>query len=89
MDKVLKGRLSVDRSLRGKLTSGSTLRGVIITSYERNHYRGEHVIVPKAQTEQILETANKIVDQNITVKKVPYYETSNDYGETVYICSEV
>lgn len=52
-------------------------------------YTGAYEVTPKAYEEQILETARKYLTQNVTVHEVPYYVTSNQSGETVYIASEV
>ena len=53
-------------------------------------YKGEHVVIPKADAQTVLETAEKLLLENITVTKIPYYETSNSAGgDTVYIGSEV
>lgn len=52
-------------------------------------YTGEYVVIPKAHEETILETKDKIMQDDVTVRKVPYYETSNQTGTTVYIASEV
>lgn len=52
-------------------------------------YRGEYNVTPKAHTEQTLETRNTILRNNVVVSQVPYYETSNTDGTTVYIASEV
>ena len=42
-------------------------------------YTGETVVIPSSQ-EQPLYTANKVVRDNITVKEIPFYETSNPGG---------
>ena len=52
-------------------------------------YAGEYIVTPKAYEDQTLATKNKRMKDNVTVKAVPYWETSNKYGETVYIASEV
>lgn len=52
-------------------------------------YTGSYEVTPKAYEEQILQTANKTMAQNVTVHEVPYYETPNTDGDTVYIASEV
>lgn len=52
-------------------------------------YDGACTVVPKANQEQVLETKDKYVTSNIVVTKVPFYETSNDSGKTIYIASEV
>ena len=52
-------------------------------------YEGEYEVTPKAYIRQELETQNKVLTENIKVKEIPYFETSNVYGDTVYIGSEV
>ena len=52
-------------------------------------YEGEYIVTPKAHESQTLETANKLLEENVLVLDVPYFQTSNEYGDTVYIASEV
>lgn len=52
-------------------------------------YRGPYEVIPKAYDNQTLETKDKHMLDDVTVNKVPYYETSNRYGDTVYIAAEV
>lgn len=52
-------------------------------------YDGQYEIDPKAYTATILNTSGKTLLDNVTVKKIPYFETSNLSGYTVYIASEV
>lgn len=52
-------------------------------------YKGEYEITPLAYQEQELETKEKYLEKNIKVKEIPFFETSNLYGDTVYIGSEV
>lgn len=52
-------------------------------------YKGEYTVIPKANAPTVLETAGKTLDKDVTVTKIPYYETSNPTGDTVYIASEV
>lgn len=51
-------------------------------------YTGQTVVVPSAYFEQELYTKDKLVKSNITVRKIPYYETTNDTGKTIYIGNE-
>lgn len=54
------------------------------------YYYGNYTVTPKAFSDQQLQTQGKTMTGNVTVKEVPYYETSNDDGgETVYIASGV
>lgn len=48
-------------------------------------YSGAYEVTPMADTEQVLATRNKHMTDDVTVHKVPYYETTNDHGTTVYI----
>lgn len=52
-------------------------------------YDGDYTVIPKAEEAILLETKGLIMKDDLTVTKVPYYETSNAYGITVYIASEV
>ena len=54
------------------------------------YYYGDYTVIPKAFSDQQLQTQGKTMTGDVTVKEVPYYETSNDDGgETVYIASGV
>lgn len=56
---------------------------------DRETYAGPYIVTPKAHEEQVLDTATKIMARDVTVRKVPYYETSNVSGYTAYIASGV
>ena len=51
-------------------------------------YEGEYEITPKTYDEQVLPTRNKRMINNLTVKKIPQYEVSNDSGYTLIIGDE-
>lgn len=52
-------------------------------------YMGEYNITPKVEA-QTIPTAQKFMTDDVQIKAIPYFETSNNYdGETVYIGSEV
>ena len=52
-------------------------------------YTGEYTVTPKAHDQTILPTKRKQMLDDVTVLEVPYYETSNESGVTVYIAQEV
>lgn len=52
-------------------------------------YTGEYTVTPKAFEAQSLPTTDKLLTQDVTVLRVPFFETSNIYGSTVFIASEV
>ena len=63
--------------------------GVEIMDRDTPEYHGQYVVIPLADEEQTLETKGYKMIDDVTVKKVPYFETSNINGTTVYIASEV
>lgn len=62
---------------------------IIVQNLEGDKYEGEYIITPKADEDQVLPTRAKTMVDDLTVLRVPYFETSNIYGDTVYIASEV
>ena len=52
-------------------------------------YDGAYDVIPKADEETILETEGLVMADDVTVRRIPYFETSNISGKTVYIASEV
>ena len=52
-------------------------------------YEGEYEVTPKV-AEQTLPTAQKLLEEDVHIKEIPYFEVSNNSGgNTVYIGSEV
>lgn len=52
-------------------------------------YEGSYDVTPKVE-EQTLPTAEKFLQKDVTIKKIPYFEVSNTSGgDTVYIGKEV
>lgn len=43
-------------------------------------YDGSYEVTPLANTETILETAGRRMEDDVTVRKIPYYETTNESG---------
>lgn len=59
---------------------------IVVNHIEGKRYDGEYVVTPLAKNEVVLETSGKIMLDDVTVRKVPYFETSNESGGyTVYI----
>ena len=52
-------------------------------------YDGQYEIDPKAHAATILNTSGRMLLKDVTIRKIPYFETSNLSGYTVYIASEV
>lgn len=61
---------------------------VVVHEYDE-HYVGDYTVTPKAFDTTTLETKDKVMDDNVLVLEVPYHETYNGKGITIYIASEV
>lgn len=44
-------------------------------------YEDSYEIIPKT-TEQVMETKQKLMADDVTIRKIPFYETSNNTGGT-------
>ncbi len=55
-----------------------------ITLVDRETYSGSYEVTPSA-SQQTLDTDNKVLANDVVVKPIPYFETSNISGITVYI----
>lgn len=89
---TLVGTLSVAESLVGNLSPTSSLKGTITlpSIIGGEPYQGEYIVTPLAFDPVVLPTRNKTLSDDVTVTKVPYYETSNIYdGKTVYIAEDI
>lgn len=89
--------------LSGTLTSTGRLHGSLVGDNHKINgtltipsvvgaetYDGSYEVTPKAWEEQTLETAHKLMTDDLTVFRVPYYETSNLFdGKTAYIAEEI
>lgn len=87
---VVDGELSSERTLSGELQSVSVLTGTINVLQngggEYEIYDGPYRVIPKTDSEIVLDTDNKLMINDVTVEQVPYYETLNlSGGNTVYI----
>lgn len=52
-------------------------------------YVGGYEVTPKVAQSTVLETANKVLAKNVTVKKIPQFEVSNEAdGKTLIIGEE-
>lgn len=78
----LHGNLSPNKgNLHGTLSAGTVIGAEL--------YEGAYTVHSAAHEAQELPTANKHLIKNITVEKIPYYETSNmSNGITIYIGDE-
>lgn len=89
---VLTGWLSSSETISGTLSPIGTLSGELVVPQYLNaeEYPGPYVVTPRAHTPVELETQYKLMNDNVLVLKVPYYETTNLFdGKTAYIAEEI
>lgn len=88
---TLSGALSANASLSGALSGNGSLSGALSLGegVVAPIYEGSYTVTPKAHTEQVLATDGKLMEDDVTVFEIPYFETSNLSGTTVYIANEV
>lgn len=61
----------------------------VIETVPGSVFDGDYEVTPQAHDETVLATQGKLMSKDVTVHRVPYYETSNTYGQTVYIAEEL
>ena len=85
----LTGIMSAEPFLSGKLSCNVGLKGGLSVPDDYSLYLGDYLIVPRAFEGQTIATANKLLKKDILIKEIPYFETHNPKGITVYIAKEV
>ena len=87
----LEGSLSPDLEITGELSAIDNVVAGEITipvAASIEDYKGSYVAVSKPFEVTILETEGLRMAQDVTIEQIPYYETSNESGYTVYIGGE-
>lgn len=87
MDK-LTGNIIKKADISGRITAKATISGKVGIPYGSNRYTGEYTVTPDAYDEQVLETANKTLLDDVTVQKIPYHETTNLSGGTTIVIAQ-
>lgn len=82
------GILKKKEILSGVLAKKNSLVGYISKDASISYYSGEYEITPAVDA-QVMLTKNKMMANDVTVNAIPYYETSNPFGYTVYIGSVI
>lgn len=75
------GRINMSGSL-GK--SEPTMSPGLNNPMPLPNYNGPYNVIPRTE-DQSLQTTNKALRQDVLIESIPYYQTSNEYGDTVYI----
>ena len=60
------------------------VKGEIVYVGDAESYEGEYEVTPTVE-KQTLQTAKKIMKEDVTVKEIPYAEVSNPAGGTTVI----
>lgn len=88
----ISGRISEIKGINGQISGIGQLKAKMSNATGGSYYPtydGPYVVVPDAHYDQTLYTNNKVMKDNVTVTKVPFHETHNESGTTVYIAMEV
>lgn len=88
----LSGSISSKQSLTGKLSLNQSLTGTIseAASLTYDMYEGDYSVIPDTKSDQIMNTSNKYLSDDIVVAAIPYHEIDNpSNGLTIYIGKEV
>ncbi len=83
---ALSGKFSGGEALSGRLSCMGTLSGKLSTINVQSEYKGPYESVSNLFEDTTLPTKDKFLNDDITIKKVAFVETSNESdGTTVYI----
>lgn len=87
----IKGTLADIEKITARVFDRPALKGSITLpkSLAGDPYGGPYEVTPNPENDIVLATRKKSMLDDVTVFKIPYYETSNESGYTVYIGNEV
>lgn len=87
MDKLY-GSVITKQHINGSVVLKQSVQGVVSLPFSANRYTGKYEVTPTIEGE-VLETANKIMDDNVTIHAIPYQEVPNlQGGKTITIAFE-
>lgn len=64
------------------------LQDVVLENVTGDKYEGAYDVVPSTYQDKVLKTRNLSMTKDVTVRKIPQYEVSNDAGGTTFIIGE-
>lgn len=85
------GTLSIEQSLTGQINQRMGLTGRLAAVYATHveAYNGSYEVTPKTFS-QTLETKEKYMNNNVSIRSIPYFDVGNTSGgSTVYIGTEI
>lgn len=68
--------------------TGTIGNGIVKVDGSTDPYLGEYEVTPKVDA-QTVPCAGKKMLKDVDIKAIPFFETSNEAGTTVYIAAEV
>lgn len=71
-------RITATAAKKGEIAI--SLGNIIIEQSNAEEYDGEYRVIPQAFHVQTLESANKIMREDVTVAEIPYFAVSNEEG---------
>lgn len=81
--------VDVDIQETNVLVPADVATTIVVKKVDVPEYEGEYVVIPEVIS-QTLETKDKRMTDNVLVREIPYYETSNPQnGLTVYIANSL
>lgn len=86
----LRGTLRARGALSGSVKSQGTLQGAVVIpeAVKAESYDGAYEVMPKFSSDVVLPTENRLMQQNLTVLKIPQYEISNEAGGKTLIMGD-
>lgn len=78
-------------NIRTNMDSKGCLRASLLNAgggVIAEEYDGEYTVIPMV-IEQKMETKKKLMKDDVTIKAIPVFRTSNESGTTVFIGSEL
>ena len=68
--------------------TGTIGNGIVKVDGSTDPFLGEYEVTPKVDA-QTMPCAGKKMLKDVDIKAIPFFETSNETGTTVYIAAEV
>ena len=74
------GQIVPKPKIIGRLSSSKkVLSGTLSKQVRDDYYTGDYVVTPSTE-EQTLNTKNHMMNDNVLVEEIPYFETTNESG---------
>lgn len=71
---VIEGEILLSSAIEGELDK------VVYVDTSHPVYEGDYIVTPLVNNQVILDTNGKLMEDDVTVLKVPYLETANPSG---------